>query len=65
MSHRAGNAIVFILGVTMIPCVQADVLNYARDWTQREEVNKSSVQSQEKRDVLRRGKIKDAAKSVC
>ena len=49
MSHRAGNAIVFILGVTMIPCVQADVLNYARDWTQREEVNKSSEQSQEER----------------
>lgn len=49
MSHRAGNAIVFILGVTMIACVQADVLNYAVDWTQREEVNKSSVQSQEER----------------
>ena len=35
MSHRAGNALVFILGITMVPCAQADVLNYARDWTQR------------------------------
>ena len=63
MSHRAGNAIVFILGVTMIPCVQADVLNYARDWTQREEVNKSSVQSQEERRPAPREKSKTPPKA--
>lgn len=63
MSHRAGNAIVFILGVTMIPCVQADVLNYARDWTQREEVNKSSEQSQEERRPAPREKSKTPPKA--
>ena len=46
MNHRAGNAIVFILSITMIPCVQADVLKYARDWTQREEENKAVEQPQ-------------------
>ncbi|MCW9309407.1 hypothetical protein [Klebsiella pneumoniae] len=46
MNHRAGNAIVFILSITMIPCVQADVLKYARDWTQREEENKAVEQLQ-------------------
>lgn len=44
MSHRAGNALVFILVITMVPCVQADVLNYARDWTQREGENKAVAQ---------------------
>lgn len=56
MSHRAGNALVFILGITMVPCAQADVLNYARDWTQREEENKSVAQPQaqeEKRHASR------------
>ncbi|EPG4207062.1 FKBP-type peptidyl-prolyl cis-trans isomerase N-terminal domain-containing protein [Klebsiella michiganensis] len=56
MSHRAGNALVFILGITMVPCAQADVLNYARDWTQREEENKSVAQPQaqeEKRPASR------------
>lgn len=57
MNHRAGNAIVFILSITMIPCVQADVLKYAVDWTQREEENKAVEQcslKRRKRNVLRR-----------
>lgn len=54
MSHRAGKATVFILGIAMVPCAQTDVLNYARDWTQREGENKSLAQPQtqgEKRPV--------------
>jgi len=37
MKRRAGSLLVLILGIAMIPCSQADVLNFARDWTQREE----------------------------
>ncbi|QGN38121.1 FKBP-type peptidyl-prolyl cis-trans isomerase N-terminal domain-containing protein [Klebsiella oxytoca] len=65
MNHRAGNAIVFILSITMIPCVQADVLNYARDWTQREGENKTveQPQAQEKKRPAPRPKSETQRKA--
>lgn len=36
MSRNAGSAVVFILGIVLIPCSRADVLNYAREWTARD-----------------------------
>lgn len=55
MSHRAGKATVFILGIAMVPCAQTDVLNYARDWTQREEkINPSRNRRHRERNVLYR-----------
>ncbi|WP_434663840.1 FKBP-type peptidyl-prolyl cis-trans isomerase N-terminal domain-containing protein [Klebsiella sp. MISC125] len=44
MSRRAGSAVVFILGIVLIPCSRADVLNYAREWTSRDSENKAVTQ---------------------
>ncbi len=57
MNHRAGNAIVFILSITMIPCVQADVLKYAGiGRSAKRKIKPSSNRSlkRRKRNVLRR-----------
>lgn len=44
MSRRAGNAVVFMIGIVLIPCSRADVLNYAREWTSRDSENKTATQ---------------------
>ncbi|MEB8194993.1 FKBP-type peptidylprolyl isomerase [Raoultella terrigena] len=44
MSRKAGNAAVFILGIVLIPCSRADVLNYAREWNARDSENKTVSQ---------------------
>ncbi|EPK7572982.1 FKBP-type peptidyl-prolyl cis-trans isomerase N-terminal domain-containing protein [Klebsiella michiganensis] len=44
MSRRAGCAVAFILGIVLIPCSRADVLNYAREWTSRDGENKAVTQ---------------------
>lgn len=47
MSNKAVIFMIFISGSVMIPCTQADILDFARDWSQRTEENKPPVQGQQ------------------
>ncbi|SBM10859.1 Uncharacterised protein [Klebsiella oxytoca] len=41
MGRRAGNVLVLIMSIISISSSQADVLNYAREWTSRKDENKA------------------------
>ncbi len=41
MDRRAGNVLVLMMGIVLISSSRADVLNYAREWTSRNDENKA------------------------